>query len=133
MEIILTQHKDFSSKSVTFNNCVQAEVYSFCYEKEEDKPRRPSSDIECGLVSLKKELVRTLEILLNLCKEKYGRQHKHIMGSRKPAWSIINKFRRTERLYIFTHTSFPNEGAFVCFLKQKVPTINAMYAYLPKI
>lgn len=40
MEIILTQLKDFSSKSVTFNNCVQAGIYSFRYDKEEDGPKR---------------------------------------------------------------------------------------------
>lgn len=79
MEIILTQLKDFSSKSVTFNNCVQAEVYSFQYDKEEEGPKRSSSNTEHALALLKKELVRTLEILLNLHKEKYGRRHKQIM------------------------------------------------------
>lgn len=75
MEMILTWLQDFSSKSVIFNHGTQAEVYSFHSDKEEDRPKRSSSDIEHALASLKKELVRTLEILLNLHKEKDGRQH----------------------------------------------------------
>lgn len=39
MEIILTRLKDFSSKSVTFNNCVRANVYTFQHDKEEDRPK----------------------------------------------------------------------------------------------
>lgn len=89
MEIILTQLKDFSSKSVTFNNCVQAGIYSFRYDKEEDGPKRSSSDIGHALALLKKELVRTLEILLNLHEEKYGRQHKQIMRAITGKWEIF--------------------------------------------
>lgn len=72
MEVILTPLKDFSSEPVTFNNCVQAEVYFSQYDKEEEGPKRSSSDIEKAWALLKKELVRTLEILLNLHKEEYG-------------------------------------------------------------
>lgn len=79
MEITLTQLKDFSSKSVTFNNCVQAEVYFFRYDKEEEGPKSSCSDIERAVALFKKELIRTLEILLNLHKRKCGQQHKQIM------------------------------------------------------
>lgn len=77
MEIKLTQLKEFFSKLVTFNNCVQAEIYFFQYDHEEEGPKSSSSDTEHA-VAFKKELVRTLEIL-NLHKEKCGRQRKQIM------------------------------------------------------
>lgn len=73
--------KDFSSKSITFNNCIQAEHYFSQYDKEEEGPKRSSSDIEKAWALLKKELVRTLEILLNLHKKEYGRQYEQVMRS----------------------------------------------------
>lgn len=81
MEVILIQFKHFSLKSVTFDNCVQADVFTFHHDREDDRPKSSSSDLEHALASLKKELGSTLEILLNLHKQKSGRQHKQIKGT----------------------------------------------------
>ncbi|KAH1177115.1 hypothetical protein KIL84_010817 [Mauremys mutica] len=57
MELILTQLKDFSSKSATFNSQYPTEVSSCRYYQAEDRQSRQSLDIESALASLKKELM----------------------------------------------------------------------------
>lgn len=64
MEFVLTQFKEFSSRSATFNN--QFTVFSSCrYYQAEDGQSRQILNTENALALLKKELVSAFEQLLS--------------------------------------------------------------------
>nr|XP_005994570.1 PREDICTED: protein FAM167A-like [Latimeria chalumnae] len=57
MELVLTQLRNFSSKSATFNDCTSAEIPPNGYRRAEDGEKRQKLDIESALAWLRKELM----------------------------------------------------------------------------